>query len=128
MRASTPSSSSWPSSSPRTEAVAVYDKLTSSAYLAVFIVTIFAGVLGQVLLTWAAFRGGLVRWWVPALMTVGAVVIESGSDLQGLPAALIYLPVLVAAGLFTRALLQPTPVPAVADSPRPVTEPAFVAS
>jgi hypothetical protein len=43
-------------------------------------------------------------------MTLGVVTTQLGSDLERLPAALVYLPVVVAAGLFTAALLQKSPV------------------
>jgi hypothetical protein len=95
---------------PRPEAVSLYDHVIGSAYLVPFFILIVAGVLGQLLLTWAAFRGGLVRWWVPGLMTVGVVTTELGSSLERLSAALVYLPVLVAATLFAAALLREAPV------------------
>ena len=90
----------------RARMVSLWTAVLGSGYLTFVVVLLFAGILGQILLTWAALRGGLVRWWVPALATVGAVVVTFAPDgVEGTTAALLYLPVLVAFGLFAAALL-----------------------
>ena len=61
------------------------------------LVLIWSGVLGIVLLGWAALRGGLVRWWVPALLTAGVLMgTLLDNDLYGPAAAGVQ--VLTAAG------------------------------
>jgi hypothetical protein len=100
----------------RPRMVALWSQVMGSGYLSVFVVLLLAGLLGQVLLGWAALRGGLVRWWVPALITAGAVVVTLAPDgVEGTTAALLYLPVVVGSALFTAALL---------GRPRTVREPA----
>jgi hypothetical protein len=90
----------------RARMIAVYDKITSSGYLGFFVILLFAGLIGELLLAWAALRGGLVRWWIPALATAGAVIATIGGSTEGLTAALVYLPVAVAYVLFAVALLK----------------------
>ena len=83
---------------------------------------LLAGLLGQVLLGWAALRGGLVRWWVPALVTAGAVAATLAPDgVEGVTAALYYLPVVVGSALFTASLLSRPRTARAQAVPVPVT-------
>jgi hypothetical protein len=108
----------------RTQAIRLYDKVTDSPYLMPFVVLIFVGILGQVLLPWAAFRGGLVRWWIPALATAGAVLETAVSGVEGATAALLGLPVTVAYVLFAGALLRrPAPIASSPETRHPAPEP-----
>lgn len=86
--------------------VALWTDIMGSGYLTVFIVLLFAGLLGQLLLPWAACVGGLVRWWVPALSTMGFVAVTVAPDgIEGATAALLYLPVLAGYALLAAALV-----------------------
>ncbi len=87
-------------------AARVNDTLGDAPLFPAFLVLIYLGLIGLVLVTIAAMRGGLVRWWVPAIYLVGLaanVLLDNG--LYGLPAAALYvLPgvaeILLAIGLF----------------------------
>jgi hypothetical protein len=96
----------------RARMVALWHQALDSGYLTVFVVLLFAGLIGQLLLGWAALRGGLVAWWIPALITAGAVLVTLAPDgVEGTTAALLYLPVLVGFALFSAALLRGRPTP-----------------
>lgn len=109
----------------RSQAVSLYDKVTSSPYLAIFVVLIFVGIIGQTLLPWAAFRGGLVRWWVPALATAGAAIETVVSGVEGVSAAALSLPLVLASALFAAALLRPSQAPSVPDARHATPEPSL---
>lgn len=87
-------------------AVTLNDTLGRLPLFSVFVLFIYLGLIAQILLSIAAVRGGLVRWWVPALLVLGLVInVVLDNDLYGLPAAALFvLPLaadlLVAVGLF----------------------------
>jgi Domain of unknown function (DUF4386) len=89
---------------------ALYDVIKHNSAIDVFVILLLAGVVGQLLIAAAAWRGRLVAWWVPVLMLVGAVATEFVfAESTGLASALGYLPVLAAQVVVARRVGQPTP-------------------
>jgi hypothetical protein len=111
--------------SDRAAAVRFMDSLTAQPTALPFILLIYVGLIGTILLTFGALRGGLVRWWVPVLLVVGAVVNTAlNSDLYGLAAAATFVPFALAELLLGLALLRTTrlaspAVAATAQEPAP---------
>jgi len=99
---------------------ALYDAIKHDAAVGVFVVLLLAGVVGQLLISAAAWRGGLVAWWAPALMLAGTVATELVfAESTGLLTALGYLPVLVAQVTVARGMAQQPAGDRVRD-PEPV--------
>jgi hypothetical protein len=88
---------------------ALYDAIKHNSAIDVFVILLLCGVVGQLLITAAAWRGRLVAWWVPVLMFVGTVATEFVfAESTGLASALGYLPVLAAQVVVARRMGQPT--------------------
>jgi hypothetical protein len=91
----------------RAAAVRFMDSITGQPTTLPFLLLIYIGLIGTVLLTFGALRGGLVRWWVPVLLVVGVVVNVALNDgLSGLAAAATFVPFAVAELLLGLALLR----------------------
>lgn len=83
----------------------LYDAVKHDGAVDVFVILLLAGVVGQLLITAAAWRGRLVAWWVPALMLVGTAATEFVfAESTGIASALGYLPVLAAQAIVARRM------------------------
>jgi len=95
---------------------ALYDAVKHDGAVGVFVLLLLLGVVGQLLIPAAAWRGRLVSWWVLALMLVGVVATEVVlAEATGVATALGYLPVLAAQVLVARAIARPVADPAVRE-------------
>lgn len=105
--------------SDRSTAVTMVDSIGSQPFFLPFLVLIYVGLIGLMLLMIGAARGGLVRWWVPAIAIVGVILnTVLNNDLYGTAAAATFVLPAVADVLLAIALLRSTRAvsPAVAPS------------
>lgn len=91
----------------------IYDAIRHDGMVDLFVLLLLVGVLGQVLIAVAGWRGRLAGWWLPVIMLVGTIATEFVfAEATGLPTALGYLPVLAAqAVLAARIARGPTVAP-----------------
>lgn len=108
----------------RAAAVRFMDTVTGQPSTLPFLLCIYIGLIASILLAFGAMRGGLVRWWVPVLLVVGAVVnIAVNNDLNGIAAAATFVPFAIAEFLLGLALFSATDAvsPAITLSRRSAT-------
>ncbi|WP_375401696.1 hypothetical protein [uncultured Amnibacterium sp.] len=102
----------------RPTAVTVVDSVGSQPFFLPFLVLIYVGLIGLMLLMIGAARGGLVRWWVPVIAIVGVILnTVLNNDLYGAAAAATFVLPAVADVLLAIALLRSTRAVSPAAAP-----------
>ncbi|MDP4501969.1 hypothetical protein [Nonomuraea turcica] len=70
------------------------DRLNSDAALMIFVVLLTSFGIGIALLSWAAWRAGLIGWWAPAMITAVAIAHNALPDDPPMPVQLAALGVI----------------------------------